>query len=99
MYRCDICATNLLKGNKTKPNQSKKQKYYYSKIRSNQYVMKNVKVSEFRDEYKLCSIEHSGKFIFFTISILIRLYDGEHPLNEKINVSNYITYNIESENY
>ena len=30
---------------------------------------------------------------------LLRLYDGEHPLNHKIGVSNYVTYNIQSEHY
>ena len=78
--------------------QSRKHKYYYSII-LNRYVMKNVKVSEFKDEFNPYFTEHSRKFKFFTISVLLRLYNEEHPLNEKINVSNYVTYNIESEYY
>ena len=61
--------------------------------------MKNVKVSEFKVEFNPYFIEHSRKFKFFTVSILLRLYNEEHPLNEKINVSNYVNYNIESEHY
>ena len=42
---------------------------------------------------------HTRKFNFFTVSILLRLYDGEHPLNHKTIVSNYVTYNIQSKHY
>ena len=96
MYRGDICDINFLKRNKTKNEQSKKQKYYSKRI-LNRYVIKNVKVSDFEDEFNPFFIEHSRKFKFFTISILLNLYNEEHPLNKKINVSNFVTYNIKSE--
>ena len=83
MYRCDICDIYLLKGNKTKHEQSKKHKYYYSNMILNRYVIKNVKISEFKDEFNPNFIEHSRKFNFFTISIFLRLYNKENPLNQK----------------
>ena len=73
----------LLKRNKTKHEQSKKHKKYFSHMISNRHVIKNVKVSDFKDESNPYFIEHSGKLKFFTISILLRLYNEEHPLNEK----------------
>ena len=54
----------------------------------NRYVIKNVKLSEFKDEFNPYFIENSRKFKFFTISFLLRLYNQEHTLNEKVNVSN-----------
>ena len=48
MYRCELCSTILQKRNKTKHNQSKKHKYY-SNLILNRYVIKNVKVNEFKD--------------------------------------------------
>ena len=83
---------------KTKHNQTKKHEYY-SNLILNRYVIKNVEVSNFKEEFISYFSAHSRKYKFFTISILLRLYNEEHPLNEKINVTNYVTYNIESENY
>ena len=65
----------------------------------NRHVIKNVKVSEFKDELNPYFIEHSRKFKFFTKNIFSILYNKEHPPYEKKNVSNYVTYNIESEHY
>ena len=98
MYRCEICDTYLLKRNKTKHDQSKKQKYY-SNLMLNRYVIKNVEVNKFKDVFNAYFIAHTRKFNFSTVSVLLRFYDGEHPLNNKINVSNYVTYNIQSEHY
>ena len=44
MYRCELCNTNLLKGNKTKHNQTKKHKCY-SNLILNRYAIKNVEVN------------------------------------------------------
>ena len=44
-------------------------------------------------------MEHTKKFNLFTVLITLRLYEGESPLNHKTNVSNYVTYNIQSGNY
>ena len=98
MYRCEICVTYLLRTNKTKHNQSKKHKYY-SNLILNRYVIKNVEVNKFKDVFNPYFTAHTRKINFFTVSILLSLYDGEHPLNHKINVSNYVTYNIQSEHY
>ena len=58
MYRCDICDTNLLKRNKTKHEQPKKHKNYYSNLILNRYVIKNVKVDELKDIFNPYFIEH-----------------------------------------
>ena len=95
MYRCELFNTIAQKRNKTKHNQTKKHKYY-SNLILNRYIIKNV---ELEDVFNPYFTAHTRKFKFFTISILLRLYDREHPLNHKINVSNYVTYNIESGHY
>ena len=43
-------------------------------------------------------IEHTRKFNFFTVHITLRDYEVD-PLSHKIKVSNYVTYNIQSEHY
>ena len=98
MYRCDLCNIIVQKRNKTKHNQTKKQKCY-SNLILNRYVIKNVKLIKFKDVFIPYSKRHTGKFNFFTVSIFLRIYDGEHPLNHKINVSNYVIYNNQSEHY
>ena len=99
MYRCEICDTYLLKRNKTKHNQSKKHKFYYSNLIFNRYVMKNVEVSKFKDVFDPYYIEHTRKFNFSTVSIILRLYDEGRLISHKMNVSNYVTYKIQSEQY
>ena len=84
--------------NKTKHNQTKKHKYY-SYLILNRYVIKKVEVIKFKDVFNPYLTAHTRKFKFFTISILLREYDGEHPLNHKIIVSKYVTYSIESDHY
>ena len=98
MYRCELCNTILLKRNKTKHNQTKKHKYY-SNLTLNRYVIKNVEVIKFKDVLNPYFTAHTRKLNFFTVPITLTLYEGESPLNHKINVSNYVTYNIQSENY
>ena len=98
MYRCELCNTIVQKRNKTKHDQSKRHKYY-SNLILNRYVIKNVKVIKFKDVFNPYVTAHTRKFNFFTVSILLREHDREHPLNHKINVSNYVTYNIQSEHY
>ena len=98
MYRCELCNTTLQERNKTKHNQSKKLKYYSNPIK-NRYVIKNVEVIKFRDVFNPYFTAHTTKFNLFTIEILLGLCDGEHPLNHKINMSNYVAYNIQKEHY
>ena len=93
MYRCELCNTIVQKRNKTKHNQTKKHKFY-SNLMSNRYVIKTVEVIKFKDVFNLYFTAHTRKVNFFTVSILLREDDGEHPFNHKINVSNYVTYNI-----
>ena len=88
----------MLKRNTTKRNQTKKHKYY-SNLILNRYVIKNVEVIKFKDGFNLYFIEHTSKFNFFTIHITLRPFEGEDILNHKINVSNYVTYNTQSEHY
>ena len=61
--------------------------------------MKNVEVVKFIDVLNSYFTAHTRKYTFFTISFLLRLNDGEHPLNKKIGILNYVTYNIQSEHY
>ena len=98
MYRCELCNTIVQKRDKTKHNQTKIHKYY-SNLILNRYVIKNVELIKFEDVFDPYFIEHSRKFNFFTVSILFGLYDREHLLNHKINVSNHVTYFIQSEHY
>ena len=98
MYRCELCNTILQERYKTKHNQTKKQKYF-SNLILNRYVIQNVEVINFKDVFFPYFTAHTRKSNFFTVSILLRLYDGKHPLNHKVNASNYVTYNIQSENY
>ena len=49
----------------------------------NRYVKKNVKVSEFKDEFNPYFIGHSRKIKFFRINFLLRLYNEDYTLNEK----------------
>ena len=95
MHRCELCNKIMQERNKTKHNQSKKQKLY-SNLILNRYVIKNVEVIKFKDIFNTYFTAHTRNFNFFTISYLLRKYDGEHPLNHKIKVSNYVTYNIQS---
>ena len=98
MHRCELCNTYLLERNKTKHNQTKKHKYY-SNLKLNRYVIKNVEVKKFKDVINPYFTAHTRKFNFFTVSILLRLYDEGHLLSHKISVSNYVTYSIQSEHY
>ena len=97
-YRCNLCNVILLKRNNTKHNLSKKHRFI-SNLIVNRYVIKNVEVSKYKDVFNPYFTAHTKKFNFFTLNILLRLYVGKHPLNHKINVSNYVTYNIESGDY
>ena len=98
MYRCELCNTFLEERNKTKHNQTKKHNFYSNMI-LNRYVIKNVEVIKFKDLFNPYLTARTRKFNFFTVSILLRLYDGEHPLNHKLSVLKYGTYNIQSEHY
>ena len=98
MYTCDLCNTIVQKRNKTKHNQTKKQKCF-SNLILNRYVIKNVEVIKFKDVFNPYFTTHTRKFNYFTVSNLLRIYDGGHPFNHKINVSKYVTYNIQSEHY
>ena len=84
--------------NKTKHNQSKKHRYY-SNLIFNRFVIKSVEVIKLKDIFTPYFTAHTRKFNFFTVSILLRIYDGKYHLNHKINVSNYVIYKIQSEHY
>ena len=99
MYRCELCRTIVQKRNKTKRNQSKKHKCY-SNLILNRYVIKNVKVKEFKDIFNTYFIEHTKKFVYFSVQVIIKFNkDDIGCLRHKIGVSNNVIYNIESENY
>ena len=95
MYRCELCKTSLLERNKIKHNQSKKRKYYSTLI-LNRYVIKNVDVIKFKDVFNPYFTAHTRKIKFFTVQISLRLGEGESPRDQKTNVSNYVTYNIQT---
>ena len=108
MNRYEFCNTILHERYKTKHNQSKEHKLrtnekvkenYYSNLIMNRHVIKDVKVIRFKDIFNPYFIEHTKKFNFFTVCISLRLDVSETPRNHKINVSSYVTYNIQSENY
>ena len=98
MYKCEICNTIMLERNTTKHNRTKKQKYY-SNLILNRFVIKNVEVINFKDVFNPYFTKHTRKFNFFTVQFSLKLDEGESPRNHKINLSNYVTYNIHSENY
>ena len=88
----------MQKRNKTKHDQSKKHKYC-SNLILKRYIIKDVEVAKYKDVIDPYFTHQSRKFNFFTVSILLGFYDGEYPLKHKINMSNYVTYNILSELY
>ena len=99
MYRFDLCNTNILQRNNTKHIQSKKHKYYSNKI-LNRYAIKDVEVNKFKDTFDPYFIEHTKKFDLLEVCFSSRFeYGDTDPCNHKIGVSNYVTYNIHSENY
>ena len=98
MYRCEVCNTIVQKRNKTKHNQTKNHKYYSNLILC-RYVIKSVEVSKFKDVFNPYFTAHRRKFNFFTAQITLRPFEGEDILYYKIKVSNYVTYNIQSEHY
>ena len=71
MYRCDLCNTIVQKRNKIKHNQSKIRKYF-SNLILNRYVKKNVNIDEFKDIFNPYFMEHTKKFKYFEICILLR---------------------------
>ena len=90
-------ATQLCKGEKkTKHNQTKKHKYY-SNLILNRCFIKNVKVNEFKVIFNPYFIEHTKKFVYFSVQVILNFDDD--CFRHKISVSNNVTYNIESENY
>ena len=98
MYRCELCNTNVQKRNKTKHNQTKIHKYY-SNLILNRFVIMNVEVSKFKDIFNNYFIPHTRKFNFFTVQTTLRPFEGSDILSHKIKVTNYVTYNIQSEHY
>ena len=88
----------MQKGNKTKHNQTNKHKYY-SNILLNRYVIKNNEVGKIRDVFNPYFIKHTRKINSFTIHITLRLSEGESTLQHKIDVTNYVTYQIQSEHF
>ena len=98
MYRCELGNTIVQKRNKTKHNQTKIHKYY-SNLILNRYVIKNVEVSKFKDVFNHYFTAHTRKFIFFAVQITLRPFESEDILNHNMNLSNYVTYNIQSEHY
>ena len=59
----------------------------------------NVKVSKFKDEFNTYFIPHTRKNNFFTIQITLKAFEDTNILSHKIRVTNYVTYNIQSEYY
>ena len=98
MYRSELCNVILQKTMKTKHDQSKEHKYCSNLILT-RYVMKDVEVPKFRDEFDPYFIEHAKKFNFFTVRTILRHYDDEYNINHEINVSNYVTFGIRSKNF
>ena len=98
MYRCELCSIFMLERNRTKHNRTKKHKYY-SNLILNRYVIKNVEVINFNDVFNPYFFEQTKKINFYRVRITLGLYEGESHLNHKINVSNYVIHDIQSENY
>ena len=61
MYRCRECDTISKKKNKTKQDQSKKDKYF-SNLILNKYVIKDIPVDKFKDITQYYN-KHIKKFI------------------------------------
>ena len=98
-FRCNLCNVTLLKRYKSKHNQSKKHKYF-SILILNRYVIKRVKVNEFKDIFKPYFINLQEKLFFFSVSVVLKFDDDDFDcFKHKISVSNNVTYSIESENY
>ena len=98
MYGCELCNVILQKRNKTKHDQSKKYKHY-SNLILNRFVIRNAQAIKFKKVFDPYFIEHTRKFIFFTVRISLRHYDEEYNIDHEINVSNYATYKIQSKHY
>ena len=98
MYTCELCNSVVQKRNKTKHNQTKKHKYY-SNLILNRYVIKNVEVNKFKDEFNLYFFPPTRNFTFFKIHISLRLFEGKDALYKKIIVTNEFTYDIQSEHF
>ena len=99
MYRCEFCNTIVQKRNKTKHSQSKKHTYF-SNLILNRYVIKLVKVDEFKDISNPYFTEHTKKIVYFSVQVVLKFLDDDIDcLRHKTSVSNNVTYNIESENY
>ena len=96
MYWCELCDAILQKRNKTKHNQTKKHKYY-SNLILNRLVINNVEVAKFKYVFNPYFTHHSRKFNFFTIHITLKPFQGKTITQHKIDVTNYVTYNIQSE--
>ena len=98
-YRCNLCNVTLLKRYKSKHNQSKKHKCY-SILILNRYVIKKVKVREFKDIFNPYFINLQKELFFFSVSVLLKFDDDDIDcFKHKKSVSNNVTYSIESENY
>ena len=97
MYRSDLCNTILLQRNKTKHNRTKKQKFY-SNLILNGYVIKDVELIKYKDIFNPYFIEHTKLFNLSTKCIFLRFNDDDAD-PYKIGVSNYVTSNIQTENY
>ena len=89
MYRCELGNTIVQERYRTKHNQSKKHKYY-SNLILNQYVIKDVEVKKFKDVFNPYFHEHTKKFNFFTVCIILRFYDDEEYLDHEICVPNNV---------
>ena len=87
MYKCELCNTTVQRRKKTQHNQTKKHEYY-SNLILNRCFIKNVKVNEFKDIFNPYFIEHTKKFVYFSVQVILNFDDG--CFRHKVSVSNNV---------
>ena len=63
----------------------------------NRFVVKKVDVVKFKNIFNPHFIEHTKNFNLFTVCTSLRFDDDNDPRNQKRNISNNVTYTIQSE--
>ena len=59
---CEICLTKIKKQNRKKHKQTKKYKYYCSKLIINKYIVNKDEFDNFKDIFKSHYVSHKKKF-------------------------------------
>ena len=88
MMKCEICHSLIQRKNRKKHDNSRKHKYY-SHLILNTYIVKDVKLDEFKDVFSRHYFDHMKKFNSFTVRVYWKV---NNDIQYKLSVPHIVSY-------